>query len=67
MDNFGDLFGGLGEILGEMLGEQDEGVAGGLAAMLAPERRRRSEEAIVPIVYARYLCGGPRELDVNDR
>ena len=63
MDNFGDLFGGLGEMLGGLLGG-DEG-AEGLGALLRPEGRGGESPAL--IVYERYLCGGPREIGINDR
>jgi hypothetical protein len=66
MDGLGDIFGGLGDMIGEMFGEE-AGAEGamGLAALFGSEGGRRAEAA--PIVYARYLCGGPRELHINDR
>lgn len=64
-----DLFGGLGEMLGGIFGG-DAGAEGamGIVEMLSPEgRRQRGGEAMMPIVYERYLCGGPRTLHINDR
>jgi hypothetical protein len=61
MDNFGDLFGMLGEMFG---GEAGAEGAMGIAELLSPEGRRREAP---PIVYERYLCGGPRRLNINDR
>ncbi len=67
MDSFGDVFGGLGDMLGEILGGE-AGAEGalGFAELLAPEGRRQ-RGATPPIVYERYLCGGPRQLNINDR
>lgn len=67
MDNLGDLFGGLGDALGEIFGSDGaaEG-AMGLAELLSPEGRGRGEIPTA-VVYERYLCGGPRTLNVNDR
>ena len=45
----------FGEILGELFGEE---VFGG-------ERDERRDEP--NIVYERYLCGGPKYLNINDR
>jgi len=67
VDDFGDLFGSVGDALGELLGG-DAGPAGasGIAAFLSPEaRRRRDNDA--PRPCERYLCGEPRELNINDR
>jgi hypothetical protein len=64
VDNFGDLFGGLGDALGEIFGgEAGAEGAMGIAEMLSPEGRREAQ----PYVYERYLCGGPRKLNINDR
>lgn len=65
MDSFGDLFGGLGDVIGEIFGA-DAGAEGamGLAELLSPEGHRREVQAPV---YERYLCGGPRQLNLNDR
>ncbi len=66
MDNFGDLFGGLGEMLGDMLGvEAVTDGAEGIGEMFS--RDSRGERGDAPIVYERYLCGGPRTLHINDR
>jgi hypothetical protein len=65
MDDFGDLLGGLGEILGDMLGETAADGPPSFADFLSPERRRRDAGAV--IVHERYLCGGPRKRNVNDR
>ena len=46
----------LGELLGTIFGE---GIFGGREA-----RDEGPQEA--PIVYERYLCGGPKYLDIND-
>jgi hypothetical protein len=61
-----DMFGGLGEVIGEIFGGE-AGAEGalGLGAFLSGEKGRRGEGA--PIVYERYLCGGPRKLHINDR
>ena len=66
MDNLGDLFGGLGDILGDMFGGSGagEGVMD-IADFFAPDDRARREGPRA--VYERYLCGGPRTLNVNDR
>jgi hypothetical protein len=65
VDGFGDLFGGLGDAIGEIFGGE-AGAEGalGLAEMLSPEGRRREVQVFV---HERYLCGGPRELNINDR
>lgn len=67
MSGFGGLFGGVGEMLGGIFGEE-AGVEGalGIAELLSPEARRRRGETM-PAVYERYLCGKPRELNINDR
>jgi hypothetical protein len=65
MDSFGDIFGGLGDMLGEFFGGEAAEGAMGLAEVFAPEGRRRGEQA--PVAYERYLCGGPRQLNINDR
>ncbi len=61
MDGFGDLLGGL-------FGESAEG--GGLGELVAgifgggePPKR----EPGAPVTYERYLCGGPKILNINDR
>lgn len=61
MDSFGDFFGGLGELFG---GEAAAEGAMGAAELLSDGRKRGETQ---PIVYERYLCGGPRELHINDR
>jgi hypothetical protein len=66
MDSFGDMFGGLGDMIGEFIGgEAGAEGAMGLAEIFSPEGRRGREGPA--IVYERYLCGGPRELNINDR
>ena len=67
MDNLGDLFGGLGDALGEIFGSDGaaEGAMGLGRDSLA--RRPRSRRNPTAVVYERYLCGGPRKLNVNDR
>lgn len=45
----------FGEILGELFGER----------VSESERDERRGEA--NIVYERYLCGGPKYLNINDR
>jgi hypothetical protein len=65
MDNLGDLFGGLGDMFGEIFaGEAGAEGAVGIAELLSPEGRRGEMQAIV---FERYLCGGPRKLNINDR
>jgi hypothetical protein len=60
-----DLFGGIGDVLGEIFGgEAGAEGAMGLGGMFAPEGRRGEAQSAV---YERYLCGGPRELNINDR
>jgi hypothetical protein len=60
-----DLFGGFGEMVGGLFGgEAGAEGAMGLAEMLAPEGRR---DGVQIAVYERYLCGGPRKLNINDR
>lgn len=51
----GDMFGGDGAGEGAM----------GLAELFSPDERRRTGTEVV--VYERYLCGGPRALNINDR
>jgi hypothetical protein len=59
---------GFGELLGGLFGESAE--AGGLGELIAgifgggkaPER-----EIGQPVTYERYLCGGPKNLNMNDR
>ena len=53
MDNLGDI---LGTIFGEGFGE---GVFG--------EGRAENREQQPVIAYERYLCGGPKYLNINDR
>jgi hypothetical protein len=67
MDSFGELLGGFGEIIGEMFadGAADGAIGVGFADGFLSENRRRISEP--PSAYVRYLCGGPRELNVNDR
>ena len=61
----GDLFGGIGDMLGEFFGgEAEERGAMDLAELLMPEGGRREVQIAV---YERYLCGGPRRLNINDR
>ena len=51
MDNLGDI---LGTIFGEgIFGEVEE--------------RMERREAPVTVAYERYLCGGPKYLNINDR
>jgi len=60
-----DLFGGIGDMLGGIFGgEAGEEGAMGLAEMLMPEGGRREVQIAV---YERYLCGGPGQLNINDR
>ncbi len=68
MDGFGDLFGGVGDVLGEIFGGEvgAEG-AMGIVEWLSPEGRRQRGEELPPIAYERFLCGGPREVHINDR
>ncbi len=69
MSDFGDLFGGLGDMLGGIFGgagaEASEGVMG-LSEMFSSEGspERRGSELVS---YERFLCGGPRALNINDR
>jgi hypothetical protein len=66
MDSFGEMFGGLGDMIGELFGgEAGAEGAMGLAELLAPDGGRRGEAPAA--VYERYLCGGPRQLNINDR
>jgi hypothetical protein len=54
-------------MIGDLLGGEsvaDDGILD-VGAFLAPEARRRREAP--PVVYERYLCGGPRQLNINDR
>jgi len=64
MDDFGDLFSGVGDAIGEIFGGDE--AASGFAAFLSPEGRRRGEN-VEPPALERYLCGKPRELNINDR
>jgi hypothetical protein len=67
MDNFGDLFGGLSDLIGDMIGSGvEEAGAEGVGAMFAAPPDGGGE-AEMPYVYERYLCGGPRSLNINDR
>jgi hypothetical protein len=68
MDGFGDVLGGLGDLIGGFFDNGDAAAEGamGLAELFSPEGRGRGEP-IVPVVYERYLCGGPRTLNINDR
>jgi hypothetical protein len=67
VDNFGDLLGGLGDMIGGIFGgsEAGEGVAEWTDFFLPDDRRR--EDAPESVVYERYLCGGPRKRNINDR
>ena len=46
----------LGDIFETIFGEEVFG-----------ERDERRESGDEPIVYERYLCGGPKYLNINDR
>jgi hypothetical protein len=72
MDGFGDLLGGLGDLLGAMLGDgaEEAGAAAGMGALFGAGAGGRRNESQAPLPYAayeRYLCGGPRNLNINDR
>jgi hypothetical protein len=66
MDDFGDVLGGIGDLLGGLFGVEAgaEGVRGAME-MFGGERGRDRE--VEPYVYERYLCGGPKQLNINDR
>ncbi|HEY0382981.1 MAG TPA: hypothetical protein VGC72_12360 [Candidatus Elarobacter sp.] len=55
---FGGLFGGLAELFGEGV---VEGVAHGTAEAMSGE-----SDDDGPAERTRYLCGGPRTLNIND-
>ncbi|MEA2721858.1 MAG: hypothetical protein QOJ39_3722 [Candidatus Eremiobacteraeota bacterium] len=59
MGGFGDLFGGLAELFGE---GAVEGVAHGAAEAMSGD----SGDDRVAEARTRYLCGGPRTLNIND-
>ena len=61
MDSLGDLLGGLAEGLG-LFGEAREKMREATSPSAA---EGGGAEGFVPTT--RYLAGGPRELDVNDR
>lgn len=61
MDGFGDLLGGL-------LGESAEGAGlGELIAGIFGGGKPPEREIGQPVTYERYLCGGPKNLNLNDR
>ena len=62
MEGLGDLFGSIGEMLGG-IAESDE-AAEGVVAGLAFGRNGEAPDASSSV--DRYLCGGPRTLNVND-
>lgn len=63
-DIIGSLFGGAaetggaGEVAGGLLGGMFGGELGG---------RSRGNDAGQPVSFERYLCGGPKYLNINDR
>ncbi len=62
MDNLGDILGGL------FGGGGDAGDgATDLVAGLFGSRGGEGDADTPPIVYERYLCGGPKVSNVNDR
>ena len=65
MDGFdlGDMLGGLfGDAESAGGGEVVAGILGGLFG--GGKREREPGEAVT---YERYLCGGPKNLNINDR
>ena len=62
MDGF-DLVDMLGSLFGESA--EGEGAAALLGGLFGGEKRSR--EPGEAIVYERYLCGGPKYLNINDR
>ena len=66
MDNFD-----VGGIFGSLFGESEAGaggeVVGGLLEMFGVGGKAEKRELGAPVVYERYLCGGPTNLNLNDR
>ena len=59
---------GFGELLGGLFGESAE--AGGLGELIAGifgGGKSTEREIGQPVTYERYLCGGPKNLNMNDR
>lgn len=59
-DMLGSLFGGAVE--GAGVADTAAGLLGGLFG-----GQPRQSEVVQPITYERYLCGGPKHLNINDR
>jgi hypothetical protein len=65
MDGLGDLFGSIGEMLSGLGEGAGEAAADGAVAAMAFGRRDGETPSMTASVD-RYLCGGPRVLNVND-
>ena len=65
MSDFGDL---IGSIFGGGGGSGDavEGVADVVAGLFGSGRENEGSDQ-PQIVYERFLCGGPKSLNINDR
>lgn len=70
MGGFGDLFGSLGDLIGGLTESAGEGEVAGAAleafGIGRREARGPSEGYDATTAVDRYLCGGPRILNIND-
>ncbi len=57
---------GFGELLGGLFGDSAEGGFGEMIAGIFGGGEPPSEQG-QPVTYERYLCGGPKDLNLNDR
>jgi hypothetical protein len=66
MDGLGDILGGLFGGLFENADVASEVAMGVGEQFFSPNGDGRGQPGL-PIVYERYLCGAPRQLNINDR
>ncbi|MBC5800259.1 MAG: hypothetical protein GIX03_06160 [Candidatus Eremiobacteraeota bacterium] len=65
MSDFGDIIGSI--FGGDAAGGDAAGGVGDMIAGLFGSAREEQRGEGEPIIYERYLCGGPKTLGINDR